>query len=94
MAVAAARHAFDEGGWSQLVNGQRRDFMVKFADNLVKNRDELAHIESLDNGKPLAMAKIDINTASQVLRYYAGWAEKMHGQTYPMSGPFMAYEKK
>ena len=40
------------------------------------------------------MAKIDINTSCEILRYFAGWTEKMHGKTYPMSGPFMAYERK
>ena len=40
------------------------------------------------------MAKIDINTSCNILRYYAGWTDKMHGQTYPMSGPFMAYERR
>lgn len=43
-----------------------------------KNKDELAKIESLDNGKPLAMAHFDIGLSLDILRYYAGWTEKLH----------------
>ena len=68
--------------------------MLKFADNLQKSAEEVAYIESTDNGKPFGMAMYDIKFACEILRYYAGWTEKLHGNTIPMNGPFVAYSKQ
>lgn len=54
---------------------------------------ELAALESLDNGKPFGMACFDIMTSVNILRYYAGWTEKLQGITIPMTGPFLGYTK-
>lgn len=65
--------------------------MLKIADNLEKNAEELATIESIDNGKPFGMAMYDIAFAKEIFRYYAGWTEKLHGSTVPMNGPYVSY---
>uniref|UniRef100_K3XDJ7 Aldehyde dehydrogenase domain-containing protein n=1 Tax=Globisporangium ultimum (strain ATCC 200006 / CBS 805.95 / DAOM BR144) TaxID=431595 RepID=K3XDJ7_GLOUD len=66
----------------------------KLADLVEQNIDELAALEALDNGKPLTIAKhVDINVAADTLRYFAGWPDKIHGQTIPTSGPFFCYTK-
>jgi aldehyde dehydrogenase (NAD+) len=64
------------------------------ADMIESNIDELAALESLDNGKPLAFAKGDIGFGINILRYYAGWTDKIHGQTIPISGPYLCYTKE
>lgn len=65
---------------------------MKFADLMEQHADELAALESLDNGKPLFMSKIaDIPLAVDHFRYYAGWADKIHGKTIPNDGPYFGY---
>ena len=61
---------------------------------MIKHSKELAYIESLDNGKPIHMATLDVVRSAELLQYYAGFTDKIHGSTYPMNGPFLAYEKK
>ena len=56
--------------------------------------DELAALETIDNGKPFSMAKIDIAVCINTYRYYAGWADKIHGQTIPIAGPYLCYTKE
>lgn len=68
--------------------------MLRFADNIVKNHMELAKLESLDNGKPLGMAIWDVMGSAEILKYYAGWTDKIHGKTYPVAENLIAYEKK
>lgn len=59
-----------------------------------KHSDELAALESLDNGKPVTIAKAaDVALSVKCLRYYAGWADKIHGQTIPIEGPYFCYTK-
>lgn len=58
-----------------------------------KHADQLATIESIDNGKPIGMAHYDVKLATDILRYYSGWTEKIHGETIPMTGPFLSYTK-
>jgi aldehyde dehydrogenase (NAD+) len=85
-AVAAARAAF-KGKWETSTGVFRRDLLNKFADLVEKHADRLAEVESLDNGKPLAVAKAaDIPLVVQHFRYFAGWADKgMCGKTIPTS---------
>jgi len=92
-AVAAARRAF-EGPWAK-VSGQERGRMLhRLADLLEKHQDELAALESLDNGKPLGDAKaVDLPLTVQCYRYYAGWTDKVHGKTIPINGPYFCYTR-
>ncbi len=88
-AVKAARKAFEEGKWSSISPQQRSRYLYKLADLIEENADQLAELESLDNGKPLAIAKIaDIPGAARTFRYYAGWPTKIYGETNP-SDPSM-----
>ena len=68
--------------------------MNKIADNIEKNIDELATIESIDNGKSFGMAKHDIGLGLSVFRYFAGYPDKIHGKTLPMNGPYQAVSQK
>jgi len=88
-AVKAARKAFEESKWAKLGPHQRARFLFKIADAIDSHADELAELESLDNGKPLSQARaIDIPAAAETFRYYAGWCSKIYGETNP-SDPSM-----
>jgi aldehyde dehydrogenase (NAD+) len=79
-AVAAARKAFDEGPWRRMSAYDRGHLLLKLADLMEQHQDELAALESLDNGKPLKDAKAaDIALCIKTYRYYGGWADKIHG---------------
>src|SRR5258705_7089398 len=94
-AVSAARAAFETGAWrKKLSASQRGALMYKLADLIEKNADELAQLESLDNGKPYHVAKAaDLPLTIACYRYYAGWADKNHGKTIPVSGNYFTYTK-
>ncbi len=82
-AVKAARKAL-EGKWHSITPHQRSRYLLKIADLIDENLDQLAELESLDNGKPLAIAKVaDIPGAARTFRYYAGWPTKIYGETNP-----------
>ena len=84
-AVAAARAAFD-GPWSQLSGDERGRMLWRLADLVEEWADDFAHLESLDNGKPLAKARgEDLAVVAEMFRYYAGWTTKAHGQVIPVS---------
>jgi phenylacetaldehyde dehydrogenase len=88
-AVKAARAAFETGRWSQLTASERGRAIWKLADLLEENLEEFAELESLDNGKPLKIARVaDIPLAVDLLRYMAGWATKIEGNTIPISVPY------
>jgi len=83
-AVAAARKAFDDrrGAWRKMSASERGRLIWRLADLIEKNLEELAELETLDNGKPIFESKyVDIPMVVDVLRYYAGWATKIHGET-------------
>jgi acyl-CoA reductase-like NAD-dependent aldehyde dehydrogenase len=85
-AVGAAREAFDDGRWSGIAAAARTRAMLALADAIEAHADELAEIESLDNGKPLKLAKrVDIPLTVEHLRYFAGWPTKIEGQTLPVA---------
>jgi len=94
-AVAAARAAFESGPWSKLTPSERGRLIWKLADLIEKHTDELAQLESLDNGKPFAIARIaDIPGTVDMFRYMAGWATKVEGNTIPISAfgaKYLAY---
>jgi phenylacetaldehyde dehydrogenase len=88
-AVKAARTAFETGRWSQLTPSERGRMIWKLADLLEDNLEEFAELESLDNGKPLTVARVaDVPLAVDLLRYMAGWATKIEGNTIPISVPY------
>src|SRR6202041_1096796 len=92
-AVKAARAAFETGPWSKISPSERGRLLWKLADLLEKHTEEFAQLESLDNGKPLKVARVaDVPLAVDLFRYMAGWATKIEGNTIPVSGgKFLAY---
>ncbi|HEX3438369.1 MAG TPA: aldehyde dehydrogenase family protein [Pseudacidobacterium sp.] len=87
-AVNAARRAFDEGPWPKMTASARGRLIWKLADLLEENLEEFAEIESMDNGKPLSMARVaDVPLAADLFRYMAGWSTKIMGHTFPISFP-------
>jgi len=90
-AVAAARAAFEhDAPWRAMSPGDRGRAMTRLATLVEENADELAQLESLDNGKPVTIAgMVDIPQAVAHLRYYAGWPTKIEGETIPVSWPNM-----
>jgi phenylacetaldehyde dehydrogenase len=95
-AVRAARAAFDSGPWRRLSFSERGRLIWKIADLLEQNLEEFAQLESLDNGKPLKVARVaDVPLAIDLFRYMAGWTTKIEGNTIPISaggGPkYFAY---
>ncbi|XP_014512476.1 aldehyde dehydrogenase family 2 member B7, mitochondrial-like isoform X1 [Vigna radiata var. radiata] len=88
-AVRAARKAFDEGPWPRMTAYERSRIILRCADILEKHNDEVAAIETWDNGKPYEQAaKVEIPMVVRLFRYYAGWADKIHGLTVPADGPY------
>jgi aldehyde dehydrogenase (NAD+) len=94
LAVKAARKAFEEGPWSKMSAAERGRLINKLADLIEKNVEELAGLETLDNGKPYtdSMAA-DLPLTIKCYRYYAGWTDKIHGKTIPVEGPFFCYTR-
>ena len=94
-AVAAARAAFDTGPWSKITPSERGKLIWKLADLIEKHAEEFAQLESLDNGKPLTIARVaDIPGTIDMFRYMAGWATKIEGNTISLSAhgaKFLAY---
>src|SRR5947209_11727560 len=83
-AVAAARRAFDDvaGPWRKMSASERGKVLWRIADLIEKNIDELAELETLNNGKPIFESRyVDMPMVADVFRYYAGWATKIHGET-------------
>jgi phenylacetaldehyde dehydrogenase len=85
-AVKAARAAFDSGPWSNITPAERSRLIWKLADLIEQNAEEFAQLESLDNGKPAAIARVaDVPGTIALFRYMAGWATKIEGNTIPIS---------
>jgi aldehyde dehydrogenase (NAD+)/phenylacetaldehyde dehydrogenase len=88
-AVAAARAAF-EGPWRKLTGIKRGALINRLADLIEENAQELAELESIDNGKPVKIAQIvDVGNSVRHLRYFAGWASKLEGRAIPVEAPNM-----
>lgn len=93
-AVAAAQVAFKLGSpWRRMDASRRGAMLFQLADLMEKNIAYIASLETLDNGKPYKSAVGDIYFSIQVVRYYAGWADKIHGKTIPINGDFMCYTR-
>ncbi|HUY27539.1 MAG TPA: aldehyde dehydrogenase family protein, partial [Candidatus Binataceae bacterium] len=83
-AVKHARKALEVGKWSTTGPHLRTRYLLKIADLIEQHGEELAELETLDNGKPLFESKnIDVPLAAETFRYYAGWASKIYGETNP-----------
>ena len=92
-AVIVARAAF-EGPWRKLRASERGRLLHRLADLIEKNADELAQLETLDSGKPISVAKaVDVAKTVACYRYFAGWADKVHGKTIPIDGDFFCYTR-
>ena len=88
-AVTAARRAFESGPWRRLTASERGKLVWKIGDLILENADELAELESLDNGKPRTIARVaDVPLAADMFHYMAGWATKIEGNTIPISVPY------
>jgi len=91
LAVKAARKAFESKPWVRISAAERGRLLYKLADLMEAHSRELAALETLDNGKPIRDSlNVDVPGAVAVYRYFAGWADKIHGKTIPVSGPFLA----
>ncbi len=94
IAIQAAREAFDHGPWRKAAASHRGRLLTRLADLIEANADELAALESLDNGKPFAVAKaVDVAATAGCFRYFAGWADKIHGKTIPIDGEYFCYTR-
>lgn len=90
-AVKAARAAF-EGPWAKIHPGDRGRMLFKLAQLVRDNAQELAEIDALDAGKPVTNSlRVDIPAAIDCFEYYAGWADKLHGETVPVRAPAFTY---
>src|SRR6202000_1212072 len=88
LAVKAARHAFEEGPWSKIKPVERGKIVWKLGDILEAHADELAELESLDNGKPISDARaVDLPFGAELLRYMGGWSTKINGSHISISAP-------
>jgi len=97
IAVAAARRAFDERRWAKVSPSERGRMLWKLADLIERDLEELAELESIDNGKPYAVARVaDLPLAVDMFRYMGGWATKITGTTIPLSlpGEYLSYTVK
>ncbi|KAH0549409.1 aldehyde dehydrogenase family 1 member A3-like [Cotesia glomerata] len=94
-AVAAAKKAFARGSeWRSLQPAQRSALLNKLADLVERHVKEIASIMTLENGKPFTHAMIETYGAAGVLRYYAGWCDKIHGQTIPTDDGSLVMTRK
>jgi aldehyde dehydrogenase (NAD+) len=95
LAVRAARRAFEQGEWSRMDARERGRLMHRLCDLLEAEADELAALETLDNGKPIRDSRTaDIPLAIDCLRYYAGLADKIQGETIPIRGNYFTYSRR
>jgi aldehyde dehydrogenase (NAD+) len=93
-AVKAARAAFETGYWSKMPASKRSYLIYKLADLMEENKEELAQLDTLDNGKPIGETmNADVPLAIEHFRYYAGWSTKIVGQTIPVAGSFFNYTR-
>jgi acyl-CoA reductase-like NAD-dependent aldehyde dehydrogenase len=89
-AVAAAREALESGPWASMAASGREQLMHALAQAIEDHDQELAELESLDNGKPVGLAKyVDVRGSAAHLRYFAGWPTKIEGGVLPVTAPNM-----
>lgn len=88
-AVTAARRAFESGPWPAMTPSQRGQLIWKIGDLIEQHNDELARLETIDNGKPFHVARVaDVPLSADLFRYMAGWCTKIEGNTIPITVPY------
>ena len=90
-AVAAARAAFEDGPWARMSGRERGRILLRIADLLDENAELIARLESQDNGRPIRETSAQSAIVSSWYRYFAGWADKIEGETIPVQGPYLNY---
>lgn len=95
IAVKAAKEAFKFGSpWRTIDASERGRLLYKLADLMERDKAYLASLETLDNGKPFSDSfEIDATLAIKCYRYFAGWADKIHGKTIPVDGSYLCYTR-
>jgi acyl-CoA reductase-like NAD-dependent aldehyde dehydrogenase len=94
-AVAAARRSFESKSWRGMDPSRKEKILWDLSEILLKNRDELSVLESMENGKTVREATgADVNPAIDAFRYYAGWVRKIYGETIPVDGPYLNYTQR
>jgi aldehyde dehydrogenase (NAD+) len=94
LAVKSSRKAFEKGPWRKMSARERGKIIGRIADTLEKHKEELAALETLDNGKPIADSRAaDLPLTIDCYRYYAGWADKIEGKTIPINGNYFCYTR-
>ncbi len=92
LAVKAARKAFEVGPWPKMDARDRGKILAKVAELIMKNLEELAVMETVDSGKPITQSrKGDVPYTAETFFYYAGWPDKIHGETIPVRGNYFNY---
>ncbi len=93
-AVRVARNAFERGPWRKTNASERGRLLNRLADLVEQNADELATLETLDNGMPLSVARhVAVPLIVGHFRYFAGWSDKNHGKTIPINGDYFCYTR-
>jgi acyl-CoA reductase-like NAD-dependent aldehyde dehydrogenase len=90
-AVRSALETFESDAWRGTSARKRGEMLYRLGELILRDLDELARLETLNNGKPVLESKIDARLAAQTFKYYGGWADKIHGETIPVDGPFLNY---
>ncbi|HEU4365119.1 MAG TPA: aldehyde dehydrogenase family protein [Candidatus Krumholzibacteria bacterium] len=91
-AVVSSRAAFDSGPWRKMDGAARAKLLWRLADLVERDAGELARLETMNQGKPIFEAsKIEVPFVVELLRYYAGWADKLQGDTIPVRAGFLCY---
>src|SRR5215831_18134479 len=91
-AVKAARAAFDAGPWPRMKPAERQRILWRLGDLILEHGDELARLETLDNGKPIFESRqIDVPMVANCFHYFSGWATKLSGETLPVHPGFFTY---
>lgn len=90
-AVRAARKAFDSGPWPKMKASEREKILRRIAALLEERKGELALLETLDSGKPIQNSLGDVPGAASAFSYYAGWADKLVGETIPADPEYFSY---
>ena len=93
-AVAAARAAFEDGPWSRMSGAERGRIMVRIADLVEREAVATADLETRDNGRPIRETSAQSEIVSRWYRYFAGWADKIEGETIPVDGPYLNYTQR
>src|SRR5699024_9545950 len=90
-AVQAAKAAFEEKNWREILPEERARLIMKMVQLIRENKEELAELETLDVGKPISQALADVEVAARYFEFYAGVADKIMGQTIPVTSEMINY---